>query len=487
MRGSIPAQAALRNRWEAAMTQQDTNTRRSFLRTMAAAPAVAPLVATRIADKVHELSRRDEPQRPVAANDKIRIATIGMGIIGFIDTETALKIPGVELVAVADVYEGRRTRAQEVFGKDVKTHVDYREILARPDVDAVLVCVPDHWHATMSIDAMKAGKAVYCEKPMVRTVEEGPGVIETQKATGAVFQVGSQYASSVLYDKVKELIASGAIGPLNSVEARYNRNSDIGAWQYSIPLDASPETIDWDRFLGSAPKRPFDAMRVFRWRNYWDYGTAVAGDLYVHLFTGIHHATGSVGPKKVAAMGGLRYWKDGRDVYDIIMGLFDYPETTSHPAFTMALQSNFEDGGGDAAFFRFVGSEGVISVSWTELNLTKVGIQKAGADQVLKGYNSVRTFSEAQQKAFAEKWLAEHPQSSERSEPAEPEKYVVPRGYDERVDHFANFFRSIREKTPVYEDATFGMRAAGPALLANTSYRENRLIEWDPAGMKVVV
>jgi predicted dehydrogenase len=301
-----------------------------------------------------------------------------------------------------------------------------------------------------------------------------------------VFQVGSQYASSILYDKVKELIASGAIGALNSVEARYNRNSDIGAWQYSIPLDASPQTIDWDRFLGSAPKRPFDAMRVFRWRNYWDYGTAVAGDLYVHLFTGIHHATGSMGPKKVAAMGGLRYWKDGRDVYDIIMGLFDYPETTAHPPFTVALQSNFEDGGGDAAFFRFVGSEGVISVSWTELNLSKVGIQKAGADQVLKGYNSVRTFSEAQQKAFAEKWLADHPQS-DRTEPAEPEKFVVPRGYDERVDHFANFFRSIREKKPVYEDATFGLRAAGPALLANTSYRENRLIEWDPAGMKVVV
>jgi predicted dehydrogenase len=469
------------------MTQRSSNNRRSFLKSMATAPAVAPLVVTQLSKNVHQLSRREEPQRATSANDKIQIATIGMGIIGFIDTETALKIPGVELVAVADVYEGRRTRAQEVFGKDVKTYVDYREILARPDVDAVLVCVPDHWHATMAIDAMKAKKAVYCEKPMVRTVEEGPAMIATEKETGAALQVGSQYASSVLYDKVKELISSGAIGPLNSVEARYNRNSDIGAWQYSIPVDASPQTIDWDRFVGSAPKRPFDATRIFRWRNYWDYGTAVAGDLYVHLFTGIHHATGSTGPKKVAAMGGLRYWKDGRDVYDIIMGLFDYPETTAHPSFTVALQSNFEDGGGDAAQFRFVGSDGVISVSWTELTLTKVGIRNAGADQVLKGYNSVRTFSEAQQKAFAEKWLAEHPQSATRPERSEPEKYVVPNGYDERVDHFANFFRSIREKKPVYEDGTFGLRAAGPALLANTSYRENRLIEWDPVGMKVVV
>ena len=211
----------------------------------------------------------------------------------------------------------------------VETYVDYREILARKDVDAVLICVPDHWHARMSIDAMKAGKAVYCEKPMIRSVDEGPAVIAAQKETKAIFQVGSQYASSVLYDKVKELIQSGSLGKVHAIEARYNRNSDVGAWQYSIPTDASPETIDWDRFLGEAPKRPFDPVRFFRWRNYWDYGTAVAGDLFIHLLTGIHHATGAIGPTRVAAMGGQRYWNDGRDVYDIIMGLLDYPETNA--------------------------------------------------------------------------------------------------------------------------------------------------------------
>ena len=115
--------------------------------------------------------------RAFGPNDRVRIATVGMGIIGFIDSECALKVPGVELVAVADLYEGRRVHAKEVFGARVDAVVDYREILARKDVDAVLLCVPDHWHARMSTDAMRAGKAVYCEKPMVRTVEEGPGVI----------------------------------------------------------------------------------------------------------------------------------------------------------------------------------------------------------------------------------------------------------------------------------------------------------------------
>src|SRR5262249_60109543 len=161
----------------------------------------------------------------------------------FIDTETALKVPGVELVAASDLYEGRRTHAREVFGDRMDVCADYREILGRKDVDAVLICVPDHWHARMSIDAMKAGKAVYCEKPMVRAVEEGPDVIAAEKDTGAVFQVGSQYASSILYDKVRDLIKSGAIGAINSVEARYNRNSSAGAWQYTLPTDASPKTV----------------------------------------------------------------------------------------------------------------------------------------------------------------------------------------------------------------------------------------------------
>jgi predicted dehydrogenase len=334
---------------------------------------------------------------------------------------------------------------------------------------------------------MRAGKAVYCEKPMVRLVSEGPEVISVQKETGAVLQVGSQYASSLLYDKVKELIKSGAIGAVNSVEARYNRNSPIGAWQYSIPSDASPQTVDWDRFLGDAPRRPFDPVRFFRWRNYWDYGTAVAGDLFVHLLTGIHHVTGALGPTRIAGMGGQRYWKDGRDVYDLIMGLLDYPETDRHPSFTLSLQTNFEDGGGGGTSFRFVGSDGVISVSFTDLKLSGAGIQQPSADQVLKGYNSVRTFSKAQQEAFAAQYLAEHPQSGRKSKSSkEPETFKVPQDYDERYDHMVNFFKSVREGRPVYEDAVFGYRAAAPALLCNESYRQRRTIGWDPESMRVI-
>jgi predicted dehydrogenase len=323
---------------------------------------------------------------------------------------------------------------------------------------------------------------------MVRLVEEGPQVIAAEKETGDPFQVGSQYASSLIYEKARELIKSGAIGPINSIEARYNRNSSIGAWQYTLPTDASPQTVDWDRFLGSAPKRPFDPVRFFRWRNYSDYGTAVAGDLFVHLLTGIHHATGSNGPTRIAGMGGQRYWKDGRDVYDFIMGLMDYPETDKHPAFTLALQCNFEDGGGGDEMFRFVGSDGVINVSFTRLTLNRTGIVQPTAKAILKGYNSVRTFALAQQKELAEKYKDEAPAARPATSTSQsfPEKYVVPNGYDERHDHFVNFFTCVREKKPVYENATFGLRAAGPALLCNDSLREGRIMSWDPVQMKVV-
>lgn len=450
------------------MRPQQRGTRRAFLMTTAGAAAVSRLGAA----------------PAFGPNDRVRIATVGMGIIGFIDTTCALKVPGVELVAVADLYAGRRLHAKEIYGDRIDALVDYREILARKDVDAVLLCVPDHWHARMSIEAMKAGKAVYCEKPMVRGVEEGPGVILAQKETGAVFQVGSQFASSVVFAALRDVLTSGTIGKLHAVEARYNRNSALGAWQYSIPTDASPETVDWDRFLGDAPKRPFDADRFFRWRKYWDYGTAVAGDLFVHLLTAIHVATGSLGPTRVAAMGGRRYWDDGREVYDLIMGLLDYPETPAHPAFTLALQTDFEDGGGDNSLFRFVGSEGVVDVTFEGFKVNRVGIAKASSDQILKGYNSVTTFSRAQQEAYAAKLAGEGPAATKPAAKG-PDVFKAPRGYDARYDHFVKFFAAIREGKPVEEDAAFGYRAAAPALLCNDSYRQGKLIGWDPAGMRV--
>ncbi|MEO6760686.1 MAG: Gfo/Idh/MocA family oxidoreductase, partial [Saprospiraceae bacterium] len=275
-------------------------------------------------------------QIPKGANDKINVACIGFGIMGQGDVSTVTTVPGAKLVAVSDVYEGRLTKAKEVYGKDIFTARDYREVLARPDIDAVIVATPDHWHQIIACDAMRAGKDVYCQKPMVQKVEEGAAVIKAEKETKRILQVGSQRASSILYAKAREVIQQGSIGEVRMVEAYWDRNSPQGAWQYSIPPDATPQTIDWDRFLGHAPKRPFEPIRLFRWRNYQDYGTGVAGDLYVHLFTGIHYVMDSNGPDRIMSTGGLYYWKDGRDVPDLMLGMYDYPDTKTHKAFHLS-------------------------------------------------------------------------------------------------------------------------------------------------------
>ena len=171
-----------------------------------------------------------------------------------------------------------------------------------------------------------------------------------------------------MFLKAAELLKQGAIGELNLVAAHLDRNTAIGAWQYSIPPDASPQNIDWDRFLGNAPKRPFEPVRLFRWRNYKDYGTGVAGDLFVHLLTGLHVVTGSLGPERIYASGGTRFWKDGRDVPDVMLATMDYAKTPQHPEFTLALRVNFASGSVDESFgLQFIGNEGVMEVTMDEL------------------------------------------------------------------------------------------------------------------------
>jgi predicted dehydrogenase len=325
---------------------------------------------------------------------------------------------------------------------------------------------------------MNAGKDVYCEKPMVQHVDDGAGVIEAERRTGRIFQVGSQRVSSILYQKAKDLLAAGAIGEVNLVEAWWDRNDPIGAWQYSIPPDATPANIDWDRFLGRAPKVPFEPMRLFRWRNYRDYGTGVAGDLFVHLFSGMHFITGSTGPTRVYATGGLRFWNDGRDVPDVFLGLYDYPKTEKFPAFNLALRVNFIDGAGETTGFRFIGSDGIMTVD----DGVTVSKQPRSA---APGYR-IGTFPKSVQEEFLRQYNEKYPPSRPNADSMRAnsvDRYLPPAGYSDLRDHHRVFLEAVRSRKPVMENSTFGFRAAGPALASNVSYFEQRACSWNAETM----
>ncbi|UAY53967.1 Gfo/Idh/MocA family oxidoreductase [Arachidicoccus terrestris] len=449
--------------------------RRKFLRNFSMAlggVAAGSLVSEKgLAAGFESLSRKGLIGGPknYGPNDQINLALIGAGGMGSADTNTALSVPGVKLVAVCDLYDGRLAAAKKKWGNDLFLTKHYKEILNRKDIDAVIVGTPDHWHRQISIDAMAAGKHVYCEKPMVHSVTEGPDVIAAQKKYGKVFQVGSQGMSSLGNEKARALLAAGAIGQLNYAEGFWARRGPVEVWQYPIPEDASAQTVDWDTYISNTTKRPFDKLRFFRWRNYTDYGTGMAGDLFVHLFSSLHFITDSHGPERIYASGGLRYWEDGREVPDVLLGTFDYPAAGDNKGFNLSLRCNFVDGTSGTTYLRLVGSEGAMDVEWDRVTLKRN-----------KTYATDDPFLEAQ--------LARAGKPTDRKKMLPPEimVYEAEKGYKgAHYDHFNNFFTAIRNDRTVAEDAIFGYRAAAPALLCNDSYFQKKPIEWDPEKMRL--
>jgi len=459
--------------------------RRKFIKQLGSTIALTSASLSSFAAMEDHERRLLQAEKRYSANDKIRIATIGMGIMGFNDTRAALSCAGVELVGVCDLYQGRLQRAKEVYGNNIFTTTDYHKILDRKDVDAVIIATSDNWHSTIAKAAMRKGKAVYSEKPMVHYLSEGLDEIKVQKETKAVFQVGSQRVSSIAFQKAKELYQAGAIGQINSIEASFNRQNALGAWQYTIPTDAGLQTVDWNRFQAHEKiKRPYDSNRFFRWRNYREYGTGVAGDLFVHLLTGIHFITNSRGPDKIYAIGGTYYWKDGRNVPDVMTAVIEYPATKEHPAFQANLRVNFISGEGERSATKIIGSEGVINLD-DDQGFT-IYKSKMPVAPGIGGWDSLYTYPEAMQKKLLDDYNKKYSAADKLAPSLAPVTYHSPQGYNSSNDHFANFMDAIRTGKPVVEDAVFGFRAAAPALACNDSYFHNKVIHWDAEHMKVM-
>lgn len=407
-------------------------------------------------------------QSVTAANDRIQVGVIGTGARSHELMAALLALPDARITGVSDAYAGRVARALERVGKSAKSYPSYKDILADKSIDAVVVATPDHWHKTMVLEALAAGKDVYCEKPLTYRSSEGLEIVAAAHQTGRIVQVGSQGVSSLTQMKARDLVRAGKLGRVTMIRAAYNRNSASGAWIYPIPPDASPKTVNWDAFLGSAPKRPFSLERFFRWRCYEDYSGGIATDLFVHLCTTIHFLMDAKAPSRVMAMGQLYRWTNSRDVPDTLNAVLEYPE-----GFTVNLSSTFNNQLSAEGNFQILGTEGSILLGG--------------------GMTFQREKAEEDNRWIVESWPSKleeeyykNPKVRESELPGtrKPSIHTVSEqiqseGADSTITHLAGWLESIRTRKSPYENALTGHRAAACAHMVNLSVKQKRMVEWD--------
>lgn len=408
------------------------------------------------------------PEPFYAANDRTQIGVIGTGARSQEIMQALLAHKNTEIVGVVDAYKGRVERALQRVGGRAKPYSSWQEIIADKSIDAVVVATPDHWHKTMVVEAMRAGKDVYCEKPLTYRSAEGLEIQKTARETKRILQVGSQGVSSAIQQKARDIIKAGKLGKITMIRAAYNRNTASGAWIYPIPPDCSPQTVDWSAFLGAAPKHPFSPERFFRWRCYQDYSGGIATDLFVHLCTTIHYLMNATAPLRVIAMGQLYRWKESRDVPDTLNAILEYPE-----GFAVNLSSTFNNQLSAEGSFQFLGTEGSLEFG--------SGLRFVPESAVEDNRWIVESWPQKLEDAYYR-----DPKVIEKELPGMGKERVVPAsevyhatGQDSTVAHTGNWLGAIRSRKAHWEDATAGHRAAACAHMVNQSVKTGSPVKWD--------
>ena len=426
--------------------------RREFLETSAAAAGAS------FAAKRFEIRR-------VAPSDRVRFGMVGVGMQGSGLLATSIQLPGVECAAAADLYDGRHTLAREIVRPDLPVTRRYRELLDNKDIDCIVAAVPDHWHKQIVVDAVNAGKDIYCEKPMSHSPADGVEMVAAAKKSGRIVQIGSQRVSSVLLAKARELIQQGALGDLMMVEGSLGRNDPTGAWEYPPPPDLSSENLDWDTWQGTVPKVAFNPKIFARWRCWKEYGTGVAGDLLVHLISGMIYVLNiNEAPKRAMAMGGILRWNDGRNMPDVHATLFEYGRIPVYMRLNLGTET--------PESYRFMGSKGIMDISGEQIVFTP----QSGKDEAPSYYSG--GFPRAMREAYIKQWHAEH-DPAVGHEPVLETMVFKSVEFDDLKPHLWNFFQAVKSRKPVTEDAVFGHHAALACHMANESYFRNSAVYWD--------
>lgn len=516
---------------------QDKNkiTRRDALMGLAGIPVVGAFIMGASAKSSHDAAIKEDilrelnvdpstpPESGPMAGDPIRIGLIGYGIrgeqlmraLGFASpewtenmTQSALKnskdtrlkdfleqeSQNVQITAVCDAFDVRRETAAAAGTRDgvkPKMYKDYRQLLEDPNVDAVVIATPDHWHAPMSMEALRAGKHVYVEKCMTHKLGETYDLYDTVKSSGRVFQLGHQHRQTQSFFTARDVIRKQVLGHISLIQTNTNRNSDNGAWQYHIHEKANPQTVDWKAFLGNAPDIPFDAERFFRWRKWWEYGTGLTGDLLTHDYDRINCLLEVGIPKYCTATGGVYTHRDGRTVPDVLQVVMEYPEfsmgSSQDPGkekgmsfmYSATLGNQYDRGtlfmGHDATME--LGSQLTV---YADPNSTRyhdmIQNETIKLDVPMYAYNpaakGVDAVTGATAKYFANKGLM----------------YTYRNG--KRVDstflHMREWLSGIRNGTPVSCGIEEGFQEAISAHMSCMAVRLGKRIEWDHANRRLV-
>jgi predicted dehydrogenase len=508
------------------MAENNTNRRREFIKGLATVPVVGALAygwyKKKHYDNMMKNAIREEVKlentnplltRVVSDKKQLRLGIIGAGgrgsyllkAAGFVHPETIdewkaaakenpadtrykdfLEQDDLNIVfnGVCDIYDAHAERAQRACANInregtggnhallPKRYRTYQELLAADDIDAVIIATPDHWHGTITIAAAKAGKHVYCEKPMTHTVAETYEVVDAVKENNIVFQLGHQNRQIEAYFKAKEAYEKGVLGKVNLIEVTTNRNSPNGAWVYKIDEGAGPQNIDWEQFLGPAPYHPFSLERFFRWRCWWDYSTGLSGDLFTHDYDAMNQILGLGIPHSAVASGGIYFYKDGRTVPDVLNQVFEYPDKDLALLYSATLESNMKRGR------RIMGHDAYMEVGrdlkiFADRNSTKY--KKKIKEHLIDPDIPIYSFTPGQKQVDAVT--------------SPTQQYFASRGLlytyrgGKRVDtshlHVKDWIDCIRTGDLPACNINRGFEEAITAHMGTIAYRENRKVYWD--------
>jgi len=440
---------------------KDRFTRREFVG-IGAAVAGASLIGEPVLAETSTLVRAASR---VSASDRVRFGMVGIGMQGNSLLDTSIKLPDVECAAACDLYDGRHTLAREIVRRDLPVTRRYQELLDNKDIDCIVAAVPDHWHRQIVVDAVSAGKDIYCEKPMSHSAADGVAMLDAAKKSGRIVQIGSQRVSSQICAKAREMVSQGAIGNLTMVEGWLGRNDPTGAWEYPPPPDLSPQNLDWDTWQGRVPKRAFDPKIFARWRCWKEYGTGVAGDLLVHLVSGMMYMLDmNRAPSQAMSVGGIRRWPDGRNMPDVHAVSYYYGDLPVYMRLNLGTEM--------PETYRFQGSKGILEVTGSSITLSP----QSGRDMSPSYY--AYSFPRAMREAYFAAWHKENDPKIAQMPLAERISFTGP-DYDDIRPHLANFFNAVRTRKPVVEDAQFGHNAALACHMANESYFRKAIVSWD--------